>query len=375
MPSLGADMVAGTLTEWYRHPGDPVRRGDIIAAVDTDKGSIDVEVFEDGVVEQLVVPEGQKVPVGTLLAIIRAPGEAIPPPAPARTPEVAPTPPERAPGASGAPAAPAAESRLRASPLARRRATELGIDLGSIHGTGEGGVIRVEDVEAAAAGGDRPARMRRAIAAAMSRSKREIPHFYLTRTMDAGTAMAWLAQWNATREPADRLLTAVLLLKATALALLEFPELNARWEEERLVPADGIHLGVVTALRGGGLVIPALHHANRKRLPDLMLELRDVIQRARTGTLRSSDLSEGTVTVTSLGERGADVVLGVIYPPQTALIGFGTVVERPWVVAGGVGPRPVVTASLAADHRASDGHRGSAFLAAIDRLLQMPEGL
>jgi len=249
------------------------------------------------------------------------------------------------------------------------------VDLATIRGSGEGGTILREDIEAAASAGDRPARMRRAIAAAMTRSKREIPHFYLTSTVDFGPASVWLARWNGERKPAERMLPAVLLLKATALALLEFSELNARWEGDRVQPAEAIHLGVATSLRGGGLVVPALHHVNRKTLPPLMEELRDLVQRARSGTLRSSDLTDGTITVTSLGERSADVVLGVIYPPQTAIVGFGAVVERPWVVGGAVVPRPVITVSLAADHRASDGHRGAAFLATIERLLQAPEEL
>jgi pyruvate dehydrogenase E2 component (dihydrolipoamide acetyltransferase) len=344
--------------------------------VDTDKGSIDIEVFEDGVVESVVVGEGQKVPVGTLLAVIRRVGEtALSPPATPRPTVMPEAPPS--PAAPVAPAGPSAPTqRPRVSPLARRLAAELGVDLARITGSGAGGAIVREDVEAAApSGGDRQGRMRRAIAAAMARSKREIPHFYLASTIDFALASAWLAQWNAERKPAERLLPAVLLLKATALALLEFPELNARWENERVQPAEGIHIGVATSLRGGGLVVPALHHVNRKRLPPLMLELRDVVQRARTGNLRSSDLADGTITVTSLGERSADLVLGVIYPPQTAIVGFGSVVERPWVVGGVVAPRPVLMASLAADHRASDGHSGAAFLATIDRLLQSPEEL
>jgi len=380
MPSLGADMVAGTLTEWYKHPGDPVHRGDIIAAVDTDKGSIDVEIFEDGVLEQVVVSQGQKVPVGTLLAVIRTAGEpaaAAPPPAASPTPAA---PSEAAPPAAAvpAPAAPPSKSRIRVSPLARRRAAELGVDLASIHGSGAESTILREDVEAVTAppsSDDRNVRMRRAIAAAMARSKREIPHFYLAGTIDFGPASAWLAQWNAERKPAERLLPAVVLLKATALALLEFPELNARWENERIELAGEIHIGVATSLRSGGLVVPTLHHVNKKPLPALMLELRDIVQRARAGRLRSSDLADGTIMVTSLGERSAEMVLGVIYPPQTAIVGFGSVVERPWVTGGVVVPRPLVTASLAADHRVSDGHRGAAFLATIDRLLQSPETL
>jgi pyruvate dehydrogenase E2 component (dihydrolipoamide acetyltransferase) len=384
MPSLGADMVAGTLTEWYKHPGDPIHRGDIIAAVDTDKGSIDVEVFEDGVLEQVVVGQGQKVPVGTLLAVIRTAGETpaagmptAEPPVPAASSAAAPPAP---PAAMATPATTLPSRRMRVSPLARRRAAELGVDLASVRGSGAEGTILREDVEAVTApqppsGDDRSVRMRRAIAAAMARSKREIPHFYLASTIDFGPASTWLTQWNAERKPAERLLPAVLLLKATALALVEFPELNARWENERVELAGEIHVGVATSLKGGGLVVPALHLVNTKTLPVLMAELRDLVQRARAGALRSSDLADGTIMVTSLGERSADMVLGVIYPPQTAIVGFGSVVERPWVAGGVVVPRPVVTASLAADHRVSDGHRGAAFLATIDRLLQSPEAL
>jgi pyruvate dehydrogenase E2 component (dihydrolipoamide acetyltransferase) len=390
MPSLGADMVAGILTEWYKHPGDEVHRGDIIAAVDTDKGSIDVEVFEDGVLQRLLVEEGRKVPVGTPLAVIGA-GEAAPAAPPSAVPgageaPVAPAP-AATPQAVGAPAPPSPPEAVvvrapapkpavvRASPLARRMAADLGVDLSSLTGSGPGGAVLKADVEAARGGGERHDRMRRAIAAAMAKSNREIPHFYLASTIDFGAASAWLERWNAGHKPAERLLPAVLLLKAAALALREFPELNARWENDSVRPAGEIHVGMATSLRSGGLVIPAVHHADRRSLAELMGDVRELVQRARSGTLRSSDLTDGTVTVTSLGERGADVVFGVIYPPQTALIGFGTPVQRPWVVEGEVVPRPIVTVSLAADHRASDGHRGALFLDTLARLLQQPEEL
>ncbi|HTS90079.1 MAG TPA: dihydrolipoamide acetyltransferase family protein [Gemmatimonadales bacterium] len=379
MPSLGADMVAGTLTEWYKHPGDTVHRGDIIAAVDTDKGSIDVEVFEDGVLDRVVVEEGRKVPVGTLLAVIRAEGAAPsagpPPPAPAPAAPAPAVPLSKQPPAAAPSPAPTPGARFRVSPVARRLAAERGVDLATIKGSGPDGAILQEDVEAAAGVGDRRERMRRAIAAAMARSKREIPHFYLTRTIDFAAAADWLSRWNAERKPAERLLPTVLLLKATALALRDYPELNARWEEGRVQPAGAVHVGVATYLHGGGLVILALHHVDQQTLPALMRDLRGAVDRARTGTLRSSDLSDATITVTSLGEDGSDSVLGVIYPPQTAVVGFGTILERPWVIGSQVGIRKVVTASLAADHRATDGHRGAGFLAALAQLLQSPEAL
>jgi pyruvate dehydrogenase E2 component (dihydrolipoamide acetyltransferase) len=217
--------------------------------------------------------------------------------------------------------------------------------------------------------------MRRAIGAAMSRSKREIPHYYVADTVDLGAAAAWPARVNAARPAADRLLTGVLLLKAAALALREVPELNAVWRDGTPVVGPSVHLGVAVSLRGGGLVAPALHDADRRSLDDLMRGFRDLVARARTGGLRSSELSDPTAAVTSLGDQGAECVLGIIHPPQTAMIGFGRVVERPWVAEGKIVVRPVVAASLAADHRVTDGRDGSNFLAAVGRLLQEPERL
>jgi pyruvate dehydrogenase E2 component (dihydrolipoamide acetyltransferase) len=243
--------------------------------------------------------------------------------------------------------------------------------------------VTIADVERAAAapssragrGGFDPAQMRAAIASAMSRSKREIPHYYLGTTVDFHAAQVWLEGYNAIRPPTERLLPAVLLLKAAARALATVPQLNGYYEKGSFRAGTGIHIGWAIALRGGGLVAPALHDVDRQDLPGLMASLRDLVQRARTGGLRSSELTDPTITVTSLGDRGADSVLGVIYPPQVAIIGFGRVIERPWVVAGSVVARPLVTLSLAADHRTSDGHLGGKLLAAIDEALQKPESL
>lgn len=224
-------------------------------------------------------------------------------------------------------------------------------------------------------GGFDAAQMRQAIAAAMSRSKREIPHYYLGGTIDFGAASTWLQDINRDRPPEQRLLPAALLLRAAAKALLEVPQFNGFFEDGRFRAGAGIHVGWAIALRGGGLVAPAIHDADRKAPPELMGALRDLVQRARAGGLRSSELTDPTVTVTSLGERGAESVLGVIYPPQVAIVGFGRVVQRPWCVEGRVEPRPVLAVSLAADHRVSDGHLGGRLLAAIDEALQHPEQL
>jgi pyruvate dehydrogenase E2 component (dihydrolipoamide acetyltransferase) len=209
----------------------------------------------------------------------------------------------------------------------------------------------------------------------MVRSKREIPHYYLATTIDLGPVMEWLRVANLARPPAERLLSSAVFLKAVGLALREFPALNAWWEGDRAVPRPDIHIGVAISIRNGGLLTPALHSVDRRTLDEVMHGLQDLVTRAREGGLRSSELTDATATVTSLGERGVDAVTPVIYPPQVAIVGFGRIAERPWVVQGKVLTRPVVTATLAADHRASDGHLGGLFLARIERLLQEPETL
>jgi pyruvate dehydrogenase E2 component (dihydrolipoyllysine-residue acetyltransferase) len=430
MPSLGADIQDGTLVQWLVKPGDPVKRGDIIAVVETDKGAIEIEIFLNGVVQSIVVPEGEKVPVGAVLAQIGADGEApapaptkpptppaaaaapSAPPRPAPAPPAPPprrpvaAPPRPAPPRAETPPAPpqAAPGHLHASPLAVRVAMELGVDLSTVKGTGPGGAINKADVERAAKAApaaappapaapsapapkptpaskpavmsaDKQAAMRRAIAAAMARSKREIPHYYLGTQIDMSRAMAWLQAENLKRPVTERLLYSVMLLKAVALALREVPEINGFWVDGAFRPGEGIHVGVAISLRQGGLIAPAIHDLDRKSLSEIMVSLRDLVKRVRAGSLRSSEIADATITVTSLGEQGVETVFGVIYPPQVALAGFGKIVERPWAEGGMVGARPVIMASLSGDHRASDGHRGGLFLAALNRLLQEPEKL
>ncbi len=222
---------------------------------------------------------------------------------------------------------------------------------------------------------DRQAAMRKVIAAAMAHSKREIPHYYLGTQIDMSRAMTWLQAENLKRPITGRLLYSVALLKAVALAIHEVPEMNGFWLDGAFKPSDAIHVGVAISLRQGGLIAPAIHDVDKKSLDEIMVNLRDLVKRVRAGVLRSSEIADATITVTSLGEQGVETVFGIIYPPQVALVGFGKVVERPWAADGMVGARPIIMATLAADHRASDGHRGGLFLAAIDRILQEPEKL
>jgi pyruvate dehydrogenase E2 component (dihydrolipoamide acetyltransferase) len=487
-------MEQATFVEWLVEAGDEVTRGQVVAMIETAKSLMEIEFFEDGVIEELLANPGEVVAVGAPIAryrsaraAARAPsGEAaaVTPPEPEQS---APEPAEPAaiethavPAAAGekrrvqkdvrmlaerlevdlasvtgtghggriraadvlaaagqlegppavvtpdiATAEPAAPSRersvaaTRASPRARRLAEERGVDLSKVTATGPHGQITGEDVErhlegqapataaegaaesqehpaeagspaseapprpavdtAAASDADRAqARrlaMRQAIAELMARSKREVPHYYLSQQVDMTTALDWLERENLERPVTDRLLPAVLLIKAVARAIDEVPEMNGFWVNDKFLPGDGTHPGIAISLREGGLVAPAIHHADRLSLEELMTALRDLVTRTRSGVLQRAEMTDPTITITNLGDQGVDAVYGVIYPPQVALVGFGRVGERPWSEGGMLGARRILTATLAADHRASDGHRGGLFLASIGRWLQEPEKL
>lgn len=443
MPSLGADMTEATLLEWLVAPGDVVHRGDVVAVVDTSKAAMEIETFEDGVVQELLVPPGTVVPVGGPMARLggaaREPApvaepvverEPVPVPEPAKhepLPVPAVSPPLRklarrlgvdvaaisgtgpqgkisrtdieaaaAPVAVAAPAPPPARSaaprvvRQKVSPRARRLAAERGVDVATLAGSGHAGAVTGADVlavrslparqdEPAAPTQDqaraRSAAMRATIGALMARSKREVPHYYLSTTIDMSSAMAHVTRLNADRPVSGRLVPAAVLLKAAAVAVHTVPQLNGWWTEGSFVAAEHVHLGVAVSLRSGGLIAPAIHDADTLTLDELMAALRDVVTRARGGRLRGSEMSDGTITVTNLGDRGVEAVFGVIYPPQVALVGFGRIVDRPWASGGMLGVRPVVTATLSADHRATDGHIGATYLSRIEDLLSRPEEL
>lgn len=422
MPSLGADMENGTLLAWEVKPGAQVKSGDIVATVGTEKGDIAAEIYADGVLEQILVEEGALVPVGTVLALFRTEaGEEIPVAVERAAVLLA----EAAVAANGkgvAPAVKEAGERVRVSPLARKVAADLGVDLNKVRGTGPGGAISRGDIEQAharqlaaksaeeksvekriveappaapvvaeeapapkvapaapppskPAAADFQAGMRRAIARAMARANREIPHYYLQTKIDITPALSWLEQENLRRPLEKRLLLAVLLIKAMAKALGDVPELNGFWVDDQLQVQESVHIGFAIALRQGGLITPALHHADLKNLDELMESLRDLIVRTRENRLRSSEMTDATITVTNLGDLGVETVYGVIYPPQVALVGLGRILEQPWVENGMLGIRKVMTATLAGDHRATDGRRGAQFLTALNRYLQEPETL
>ena len=382
LPALGADMESATLAQWLKKPGERIRRGDALAVVETTKGLIDLEAFDDGVLEELVVQPGATVAVGAVLARIagepassataRGAPAAVAPPAVALASGTAAT------ARVVTPAASEGAARRRVSPAARRRAHELGLDLATVEGSGPEGLIRIEDIERLAT---RPvsatprAGMRATIGAAMARAKREIPHYYLAHAIDFGPARDWLVQFNASVPVAERLIETLLLVRAVALAVSEIEGFNGYYLDGQFQPSRPVHVGTAIALRGGGLVAPALLDVDRKDLKTLMREFSDLVTRVRAGRMRSSELTSATITVTSLGSEAVDLLLPIINPPQVAILGAGAIHDRPWVSDRELVVRPVLSLTLAADHRVTDGRAGSRLLRRIADLLAQPSAL
>lgn len=419
MPSLGADMRDGTLTEWLVAEGDHVSKGDSIAVIETNKGAIEMESYYSGTINRLLVQPMLTLPVGAILGTIDADSNTETdaeenadadivtdneqPVSQSTSPPIHHEPPI-VPVVSTAPATEtsvrALTSQRLASPIVRALAQQQQLDLRGISGSGPQGAILLKDIqtliqaqsaalspsEAATAAPSSKAvtpktatssrdsnAMREAIATAMEKSKREIPHYYLSHEIDLSVAQQWLSQENAGRDPDDRLLLTALLIKAVAILLPRFPALNGHYLDGRFEPAPAIHIGTVISLREGGLMVPAIHHTDQLSLNDTMLALRDISQRSRTGRLLSSELTDATITLTHIGDRGSDSVFGVIYPPQVAILGFGRLRQSPLVKQGQINICDTMTVTLSADHRVSDGIQGAKFLHALSQQLQQPE--
>ena len=386
MPKLGADMDEGILLEWKIAPRDFVKKRDIVAVVETSKGAIEIETFVDAEVESLAVKPGAIVPVGTVMAHFRVSGtQAIKSPVIDSVTQTPPATADPLPATAGLPV----------SPRARRLAQQLQVDLANVQGTGPEGSIVAADVQAVAARTPAAARtqysatavrtarkavdlrtaIRNTVAAAMSRSKREIPHYYLAQDIDVSTLLSFVESWNQAHSVADRILPALLYYKSIGIAAREFQPMNGLFANGEFQPAAAVNLGVAISLRSGGLMAPCLIDMAGKPAVELMRELKDLVLRTRKGGLRASELSMGTITVSNLGDHGVDFLAGVIYPPQVALVGIGSMRERAWVVEGALQVRRIVNFSLAADHRASDGHTGALFLRRIEELMESPEKL
>lgn len=409
MPSLGADMEAGTLSEWRVKSGDKVKRGDIIADVETQKGLIEVEVFEDGIIDKLLINEGEKVPVGTVLALISTKNGQVDKSGEmekiekktfmnqsiSNLAEKSKIEPEISSNEKPE------NKRIKITPLAREIAQKNNIDYTKIKGSNPDGAISKKDIEKALFERDnlkeedvkpevikiedqktnvqqKPVvsneAIRSAIAAAMTKSNNEIPHYYLEKKIDMTKAITWLRETNDQLPIKKRILPVTLLIKAVAKGLNDVPELNAIWDNGLQIMNE-INIGLVISLRAGGLVVPTIHQVDDKSVPEIMDILNELIPRARGLRLRSSELSGSTITITNLGDRGADKVFGIIYPPQVAIIGFGGISDQPFVENGMLGIRPVISVTLGGDHRATDGLTGSKFLSILNTYLQNPTEL
>lgn len=412
MPQMGADMTEGTLVRWLKQVGDEVSRGDILAEIETDKATVELEAFEAGILRKHVVPEGDTVPVGQVIAILGAEGEAIeqeperkPRPAPAeRRSESAPV--ATQPAAAPQPAA-LDGGRMRMSPVARRIASDAGVDPAAITGTGPDGRILRRDVEAAiaaqpafpepakpTAASPAPARasapatgpaaapfelvpftrMRQAIARRMSQSKQHQPHYYLTLDIDMTAAAAFREQLNSQAGEDQRVSFNDLVVKACAIALGRHPRFNAEYTDDGIRVYGQVNLAMGVAL-DDGLIAPALIDVGHKSLGTIAREARDLANRARSGHLKAEEYSAGTFTITNLGAFGVETLIGIINPPQSAILGVGSIMPQAVVREGQVVVRQVMKVALSADHRVTDGAEGARFIKEIQSLLENPASL
>ncbi|RTR38949.1 2-oxo acid dehydrogenase subunit E2 [Shewanella canadensis] len=369
MPSLGADMTEGILVEWLVKCGDPVKRGDIIAVIETQKGAIDMEVYHTGVISEILHQPIVTLPVGTVMARVKLTEHS-----------------DRSKVTQlDSVAVTQVETRTPlASPVVRKVAMEQKLDLTAVRGSGPQGAILLRDLpetteemrastQASKQSSGATKKMRGAIASAMTKSKNEIPHFYQSLDIELGNAQEWLKKTNEYRSPDQHILLLALLLKAAAKALTKYPDLNGFYENNQFVHAEEIHIGNVISLRQGGLVVPAIHHVDKLSVDETMQAIRDISARGRNGHLRSSELTDATITITNMGERGTDTVFAVIYPPQVAIIGFGKIREKLQLVEGDLVNCDVMSVCLSADHRVIDGMLGAKFLNALSKQLQKPE--
>jgi len=419
MPRLSDTMIEGAVVAWRKQEGDLVRAGEVLAEVEVDKTTVDLEALEDGTLGRIVVPAGaEKVPVGEVLAMLLRPGETpataallaadaapiTPRPSNGRQAKSAdrvsfPAEPESAPAVRRTePAIAFTPAQVNASPLARSMAMQAGLDLSSARGSGPQGRILKKDVLAALGAGpglEAPlplpvaatdpeplwgaapydqvphSRMRQIIAQRLSESKRLIPHFYLAVNCRTGPLLQLRAELQASCAGGLELSINDLAIRAAALALLRVPEANASWTDAATRRYRRIDLAVAVAT-DAGLIAPVIRAADRKGLAELAVEVRDLAARARAGRLRPEEFQGGTFTVSNLGMYGIDELYAIINPPQAGVLGLGAAGPRPVVRDGSVVVETMMTCTLSADHRVLDGAAGARFLSAFKALIEQP---
>jgi len=412
MPKMGFDMTEGKLAQWLKNVGEPVKRGEPIAEIETDKVNIEAESPADGVLLGTFLEPGQTVPVGTLIGVIgkegekvdleamrkqavaavgaaegapeaettQAPAEAAGKPEPVSRPE--------------SPAVTKTNGRIKASPLARRMAEEKGVDLAALSGSGPGGRIVKRDVDEAVAAGPAVApapraapamlgpavlkdetvkltKLRQTIARRMTASKQQAPHFYVTVEIDMAEAMALRSKLNALTDEAGKISVNDMVVKAAALALTHFPNVNASFAETSIQRHGAVHMGIAVAL-DAGLITVVVHDADRKPLAQIARESKDIIARARSGKSRVEELQGSTFTVSNLGMFDVSEFIAIVNPPEAAIVAVGSVMDVPVVKDGQLVPGKRMKATISADHRVTDGAEAARFMQVLKQHLEEP---
>ena len=383
MPQVGQDIKTARIVDWLKQENDEIEKGEVIAVVESDKAAFDVEAYASGVLLKILYPEGEEVEVLTPIAYIGKPGEIV---------EAI----DRRPEAGGQPAedsiaadpqsvmrTPQPSGRMAISPSARRMAGQMGVGLEGITGSGPGGRIIKRDVLAASSSRDGERRneesedtvvvfspMRARIAERLTRSKQTIPHFYLTVDVDMSEAVVWRRRFNETN--GTKITVTDMIVKAVAMALVEFPRMNSHVEADRMILKAAVHVGVAVSVEDG-LIVPVIAEADKKSLAQISSASRANAEAARAGRLKPQAI--GSFTVTNLGMHGVDTFVPVINPPEAAILAVGAVARRPAVVGDEVLARDMMTMTLASDHRAVDGTYAARFLARVRAHLENPASL
>ena len=410
MPQMGYDMQEGTVVRWLASEGDEVKAGEAVAEIETDKAVVEFESTESGVLRRILAPEGAVVPVGKAIAIIGTADEELPEPAESAPESEAEAEPAQSasiplpPPPAQADEAPAPAQEVRASPVARRLAEEKGIDLSQITGTGPGDRITRDDVlafeaaaperregaapEATPSAGAPPApseagpaevvplsRMRHQIARVTVRSKQQTPHFYVSTDIDMTRAMELRGQVNAGLEHEGvRVSVNDLIIKACVAALKRYPKFNAFFSEDGLQMNESINVGIAIA-EEEGLIVPAIMDCAGKSLQEIAVASKDLIDRSKGGTLHPQEYTGGTFSISNLGMFDVSSFVAIIHPPQSAVLAVGTVAKRPVVLDDQIAIAQIMTATLSADHRVTDGAEGAQFLGAVKSALENPLSL
>ena len=405
MPKLGFDMAEGTLVRWVKNEGEEISKGDVLAEIETDKATVEVESSATGVVLKHLVDQGSVVPVSTPIAVVGEAGEevqAVPATAESKSqaeetaPAISPAPQAQPEPATIKEAAPAPETNLiKASPLAKKIAADKNVDLGSIQGTGPGGRIVRRDIEAALAGGRVTAptpvsaplpaftpvshadetiqltKLRQAIGRRLVEAKQQVPHFYVTHEYKMEAIMEMRVQVNGMLPEGEKLSVNDFIVKAVALALREFPNLNASLDGDKVIRHGAVNVGNAVAVEGGLLTV-VCKNADQKSLRQISLEVKGMAGRVREGKVKSDDIEGSTFSISNLGMYDVEEFIAIINPPEAAILAVGSAKQVPVVEGGEIVPGWRMKATISVDHRVSDGAEAAQFMQALAKYLEEP---